>query len=280
MGNSKSKWELGLSITSLVLSITCLCIVWGLHDEPLLPDFSATAVGVLGTLVTLLVAWQIYNALQVDEKIKDGINEARQELEKQNESIRSELKQERTLYLAKADEVTDRAKYIARILEQMNLTIKEERMAIEAFNNPQGLARELSRVGVGQLNDWRKSVSGVEWDEYISITPYHIFGNGDYTQIQSNIALYLIGKEDYAETLDIVLNFGHQQNKEEAIFILTRTIQRVEQLLNAGVEIAWVESHLESGGELELNKCRVTLGKEEFERMSTYKLTVQAKPKL
>lgn len=279
MGNSKSKWALGLSITSLVLSIACLCIVWVLHDEPLLPDFSATAVGVLGTLVTLLVAWQIYNALQVDEKIKDGINEARQELEEQNESIRSELKQERTQYLKKADEVTDRAKYIAQILEQMNLTIKEERMAIEAFNNPQRLARELSRIGVGQLNDWRRSVSGVEWNEHISMTPYFIFGDGDHAKIQSDIALYLIGKESYAETLGIVLNCGHQQDKKKAISVFTKVIQGVEALLKVGIDLTWIAAHLDQGGEKELDKCLISLDKDEFELMSTYKLTIQAKPK-
>ena len=81
MKNVTYKWMLGLSITSLLVSIMALSIVWSLHDKSLLPDFSATAVGVLGTLVTLLVAWQIYNALQVEEKLKDSDERSKQQIE-------------------------------------------------------------------------------------------------------------------------------------------------------------------------------------------------------
>lgn len=270
---------LGLSITSLLLSITALSIVWSLHDKSLLPDFSATAVGVLGTLVTLLVAWQIYNALQVEEKLKDSDEKSKQHIDELKESFTFDIEQNRKEYAKKADELIKKYNDIARAMENLKIIPMYTTMALEAFNNPQRLARELSKIGLGQLNDWKNSIAGVDWDEYMSITPYHLFGDGDFTKIQSNIALYLVGKEDHAETLDIVLNIGYQQDKEKALAVFKMTIQKVENILDAGIDIDQIESILEKGGDLELEKCILILTKEEFERMSTYKLTIQAKLK-
>ncbi len=277
MKNIKYKWMLGLSITSLLLSIVALSIVWTLHDKCLLPDFSATAVSVLGTLVTLLVAWQIYNALQVEEKLKDSEEENKQQIEELKETFASNLEQDRQEYTKKVDELIKKYNDIARVMENLKIAPKYTTMALEAFNNPQNLARELSKIGVGQLNDWKNSVAGVDWDEYMSITPYHLFGDEDRTKIQSNIALYLVGKEDHAETLDIVLNIGYQQDKDQALAVFKMTIQKVEKVLNAGIDIAQIETILDKGGDIELEKCILILAKEEFEKMSVYKLTIQAK---
>ena len=277
MKNIKYKWMLGLSITSLLLSIVALSIVWTLHDKCLLPDFSATAVSVLGTLVTLLVAWQIYNALQVEEKLKVSEEENKQQIEELKETFASNLEQDRQEYTKKVDELIKKYNDIARVMENLKIAPKYTTMALEAFNNPQNLARELSKIGVGQLNDWKNSVAGVDWDEYMSITPYYLFGDGNLAKIQSNIALYLVGKEDHAETLDIVLNIGYQQDKDQALAVFKMTIQKVEKVLNAGIDIAQIETILDKGGDIELEKCILILTKEEFEKMSVYKLTIQAK---
>ncbi|WP_314812896.1 hypothetical protein [Porphyromonas endodontalis] len=277
MKNTKYKWMLGLSITSLLLSITALSIVWSLHDKSLLPDFSATAVSVLSTLVTLLVAWQIYNALQVEEKLKVSDERRKQQIEELKEAFSSNLEQDRQEYTKKVDELIKKYNDIARTMENLMIVPRYTTMALEAFNNPQHLARELSKIGVGQLNDWKNSIAGVDWDEYMSITPYYVFGDGDFTKIQSNIALYLVGKEDHAETLDIVLNIGYQQDKEEALSVFKTTIQKAEKILDAGINMAQID--LDKGGDIELEKCILILSKEAFERMSTYKLTIQAKQK-
>lgn len=277
MKNIKYKWILGLSITSLLLSIVALSIVWTLHDKCLLPDFSATAVSVLGTLVTLLVAWQIYNALQVEEKLKDSEEENKQQIEELKETFASNLEQDRQEYTKKVDELIKKYNDIARVMESLKIAPKYTTVALEAFNNPQNLARELSKIGVGQLNDWKNSVAGVDWDEYMSITPYYFFGDRDRTKIQSNIALYLVGKEGHAETLDIVLNIGYQQDKDQALAVFKMTIQKVEKVLDAGIDIAQIETILDKGGDIELEKCILILAKEEFEKMSVYKLTIQAK---
>ena len=262
MKNIKYKWMLGLSITSLLLSIVALSIVWTLHDKCLLPDFSATAVSVLGTLVTLLVAWQIYNALQVEEKLKVSEEENKQQIEELKETFASNLEQDRQEYTKKVDELIKKYNDIARVMENLKIAPKYTTMALEAFNNPQNLVRELSKIGVGQLNDWKNSVAGVDWDEYMSITPYYLFGDRDLTKIQSNIALYLVGKEDHAETLDIVLNIGYQQDKDQALAVFKMTIQKVEKVLDAGIDIAQIETILDKGGDIELEKCSLILAKD------------------
>lgn len=277
MKNIKYKWILGFSITSLLLSIVALSIVWTLHDKCLLPDFSATAVSVLGTLVTLLVAWQIYNALQVEEKLKVSEDENKQQIEELKETFASNLEQDRQEYAKKVDELIKKYNDIARVMENLKIAPKYTTMALEAFNNPQNLARELSRIGLGLLSDWKNSVAGVDWDEYMSITPYHLFGDGDPAKIQSNISLYLIGKEDHAETLDIVLNIGYQQDKDQALAVFKMIIKKVDNVLNAGIDIAQIETILDKGGDIELEKCILILTKEEFEKISVYKLTIQAK---
>lgn len=277
MKNIKYKWILGFSITSLLLSIVALSIVWTLHDKCLLPDFSATAVSVLGTLVTLLVAWQIYNALQVEEKLKVSEEENKQQIEELKETFASNLEQDRQEYAKKVDELIKKYNDIARVMENLKIAPKYTTMALEAFNNPQNLARELSRIGLGLLSDWKNSVAGVDWDEYMSITPYHLFGDGDPAKIQSNISLYLIGKEDHAETLDIVLNIGYQQDKDQALAVFKMIIKKVDNVLNAGIDIAQIETILDKGGDIELEKCILILTKEEFEKISVYKLTIQAK---
>lgn len=279
MKSFKYKWILGLSITSLLLSIMALSIVWSLHDEHLLPDFSATVVSVLGTIVTLLVAWQIYAALQIEEKLKVSEERNKQQIDGLKDAFASDLEQGRQEYTKKVDELIKKYNDIARTMENLMIAPKSTAMALEAFNNPQRLARELSKVGVGKLNEWKNSIAGVDWDEYMSITPYLVFGDGDLGKIQSNIALYLVGKEDHAETLDIVLNIGYQQDTEDALAVFKATIQKIEKIIGIVVDMTQIESILDNGGKIELEKCILVLSKEDFERMSTYKLTIQAKPK-
>ncbi|WP_455263620.1 hypothetical protein, partial [Porphyromonas sp.] len=277
MRNINYKWTLGLSVASLLIAIAALTIAWSMHDIPLLPDFSATAVGILSTLVTLLVAWQIYNALQVEDKLKDNEERGRQAIEEWKSSFNTTVEQALKEFRASGEEYRKKADDMAKLMESMKIAPIHATMALDAFNTPQRLARELSKIGVGELTDWKNSVAGVDWYEYMSITPYYLFGDGNLAKIQSNIALYLVGKEDHAETLDIVLNIGYQQDKDQALAVFKMTIQKVEKVLNAGIDIAQIETILDKGGDIELEKCILILAKEEFEKMSVYKLTIQAK---
>lgn len=58
------------------------------------------------------------------------------------------------------------------------------------------------------------------------------------------------------------------------------TIQKIEGILDAGIESNLVDSFSEEVQNIELKECFLILSKEEFERMSTYKLTIKSKSHL
>lgn len=284
MKKSQHRWVVGISLLSLLLSILALSVVWSSNDDNLLPDFSAIAVGTLGTLVTLLVAWQIYNALQVEERLSEAEERRNEMINQLKREFDERLLQTRGEFEGKGQELLKKANDIALAMQNMRITPPESVMSIAKFNTPQKLARELSQIGIGELNEWRNSVAGVNWDDYVAITPYYMFGDQDYTKIQSNIALYLVGKEFYAETLDIVLNIGYQQSHDMAISIFVDTIHKTNQLLDLRFDFDWLEQHtkikhnsLKEESNLSTDLCDLTFNYENFGRIETYKLTIRAK---
>lgn len=136
MRNINYKWALGLSIASLLIAIAALTIAWSMHDIPLLPDFSATAVGILSTLVTLLVAWQIYNALQVEDKLRDNEERGRQAIEEWKSSFNTTVEQALKEFRASGEEYRKKADDMAKLMESMKITPIHATMALDAFNTP------------------------------------------------------------------------------------------------------------------------------------------------
>lgn len=285
---SKQKWSLGLSIIAIILSFIAVYISWSQHDKNnLFLDAPTIAIAVLGGLVTLLVAWQIYGTLQIDDKIKDQKKEVEGLLERNIERLENRVQN-------RIEEIDDGLKERYQALEsqgdQLNNIVKQlqqsgvlipsfEGVILQAFNSPERLARDLSTIGIGSLGNWRESVSGINHEEYIAFTPYLQFGDlKDYTKIPSNIAIYLEGKKGYAESLDVVLNIGYQQNAQEALAIFMSTIQKIERILNIGIDLSWIEDNIE-GGETTLEGGYLHLTKEDYGRILTYKLHIQANKK-
>jgi hypothetical protein len=88
--NRKSTWALGLSIVAIVLCLLVL-VLWAFDTYPrsvvTAETFIGACVTLLGVIVTVAVGWQIYNAIemrqmmrQVEEKQKN-IDEAQRKLE-------------------------------------------------------------------------------------------------------------------------------------------------------------------------------------------------------
>ena len=66
------------SITALILSVIAVCVaVWRSPD--LTFDYQGVIVGVLSLLVTALIGWQIFNVVEVSEKVS-GIKETASEV--------------------------------------------------------------------------------------------------------------------------------------------------------------------------------------------------------
>lgn len=65
-----NRWLGWLSVISIVLSLTAISLVL-LRSEPVKADWAAIEVTVLSVLVTILIGWQIWNVLKIEEKIKE-----------------------------------------------------------------------------------------------------------------------------------------------------------------------------------------------------------------
>lgn len=74
-----------LSAISIMASVAALCRTYP-HTSDLGMDYQGVIVGMLALLVTILIGWQIYTAINVKEELKD-IKDLRREINKQERDI-------------------------------------------------------------------------------------------------------------------------------------------------------------------------------------------------
>lgn len=74
-----------LSAISIMVSVAALCRTYP-HTSDLGMDYQGVIVGILALLVTILIGWQIYTAINVKEELKD-IKDLRREINKQERDI-------------------------------------------------------------------------------------------------------------------------------------------------------------------------------------------------
>lgn len=74
-----------LSAISIMVSVAALCRTYP-HTSDLGMDYQGVIVGMLALLVTILIGWQIYAAINVKEELKD-IKDLRREINKQERDI-------------------------------------------------------------------------------------------------------------------------------------------------------------------------------------------------
>lgn len=74
-----------LSAISIMVSVAALCRTYP-HTSDLGMDYQGVVVGMLALLVTILIGWQIYTAINVKEELKD-IKDLRREINKQERDI-------------------------------------------------------------------------------------------------------------------------------------------------------------------------------------------------
>ena len=74
-----------MSAISIMVSVAALCRTYP-HTSDLGMDYQGVIVGMLALLVTILIGWQIYTAINVKEELKD-IKDLRREINKQERDI-------------------------------------------------------------------------------------------------------------------------------------------------------------------------------------------------
>lgn len=85
MGKYGNTITLILSAISIMVSVAALCRTYP-HTSDLGMDYQGVIVGILALLVTILIGWQIYTAINVKEELKD-IKDLRREINKQERDI-------------------------------------------------------------------------------------------------------------------------------------------------------------------------------------------------
>ena len=85
----KSYWSNCLSITAIICSLVAICV--SLPSAPELGiDYIGVIVGILSLLVTMLIGWQIYNAIIIEKKIKDEVKLIEKSFQKEIQAIKDE----------------------------------------------------------------------------------------------------------------------------------------------------------------------------------------------
>ena len=83
----KSYWSNCLSIAAIICSVVAICV--SLPSAPELGiDYIGVIVGILSLLVTMLIGWQIWNAMTIEKKISDEVKKVKDSISKEIENMR------------------------------------------------------------------------------------------------------------------------------------------------------------------------------------------------
>ena len=89
--NKKSMWALGLSIAAIVLSLLVFAL-WAFEVIPhcviTAESFIGACVALLAIIVAFVLGWQIYNAIEIKEKVNEIVG-----LQKEQEKLKSYIEQ-------------------------------------------------------------------------------------------------------------------------------------------------------------------------------------------
>ncbi len=134
----------------------------------------------------------------------------------------------------------------------------------------------MSQNGIGKLDEWHKSYSGDDY--YLSMTGYFQFGNDDISKIPNSLAYYLIGEETYIKQLELVLDIGFQQNRNEAIDkfidVINRTFEclliQKPNYLDESIKISHTYQN-------EFETYSIVIDYDKYEKMEKYVLRISTK---
>lgn len=121
--------QTALSLIAIVLSIVAICVTYPRSKGSSL-DYIGIIVGILGVLVTVLVGWQLYNALNLKElvnqteKAKADAIEAKNQAEQMLRDTQVSTTQLSSKLTSITDEVTHLANCNRSSIEQISMITK------------------------------------------------------------------------------------------------------------------------------------------------------------
>lgn len=121
--------QTALSLIAIVLSIIAVCVTYPRNEDSGL-DYIGIIIGILGVLVTVLVGWQLYNALNLKELV-DQTKKAKEDAIEAKETA-----------LSKVETIQQRIDAASKRLNELSANIKGLKTELDKKAN-------IEDVGVG-----------------------------------------------------------------------------------------------------------------------------------
>ena len=140
------------------------------------------------------------------------------------------------------------------------------------FNNIKHVIDRLSKIGLGELSEWRKMAYS---DEYCSMSKYFSFGD-TLTTPPNTIAIYIIGEAEDINTVELCLNIHKLNDYKLAINIYKSFVQKTLQALYINKDI---DINLDNRANFTkiIDDVHIYLNYEEAGQMEIWKLTIRDK---
>ena len=140
------------------------------------------------------------------------------------------------------------------------------------FNNIKHVIDRLSKIGLGELSEWRKMAYS---DEYCSMSKYFSFGD-TLTTPPNTIAIYIIGEAEDINTVELCLNIHKLNDYKLAINIYKSFVQKTLQALCINKDI---DINLDNRANFTkiIDDVHIYFNYEEAGQMEIWKLTIRDK---
>lgn len=121
--------QIALSLIAIVLSIVAICVTYPRSQDSSL-DYIGIIIGILGVLVTVLVGWQLYNALNLKELVA------------QTKKAKEDAIEAKETALSKVETIQQRIDAASKRLNELSANIKGLKTELDKKAN-------IEDVGVG-----------------------------------------------------------------------------------------------------------------------------------
>lgn len=91
------KYSTGISIVSVVISVITFVCLFCIRFSEFNVDWYGFLVGILALLVTVLIGWQVFNAIQMQNTLKDIDSKMRKEIDEYDYTVNALLSQLHTI---------------------------------------------------------------------------------------------------------------------------------------------------------------------------------------
>ncbi|MEG2070376.1 MAG: hypothetical protein RR034_03270 [Bacteroidales bacterium] len=115
--------------------------------------------------------------------------------------------------------------YIKRIANKPKYVIGSN-AKFSTFNNVEYILKTLSNCGLGELDEWMK-----RGDWYSASSSYYRFKSSDNGITDNTMQYLLTGDETYTYRLDITLNIGLEQNRNQALIVFKELVIKTFDVL-------------------------------------------------